>query len=580
MLYDQELQGEKYMWLQKNHDTGSIVTLAQRYNIMPAVIETLATRGMITPQAIDEFLLTDPGQVVHDARLFQDAEKAIERIEQAIARKEKILIAGDYDVDGVTSSALMLACLAPLGASVNFFLPNRQRDGYGLSVRTVQRAAASGYKLIITVDNGITAYEPALEAKKLGIDLIITDHHRPHEHLPEAYAVVDPHRSDCPYPFKHFAGVGISFKLMALLYERAGRQLPEKVYELLMLGTIADVVPLVGENRYWVRYGLQRVQNTESVSLKLLKHNAKFAKPRLSSLDVGFYLAPQINALGRLDDARAAVMFLLGADVAEASRIATHLAELNATRKAVEGKVVRDIVSRIEQGELDLARESVLIAGGAEWPAGVVGLAASRLVGLYNRPAIVLHLTQDGVAKGSCRSIPEINIFELLEQCRDLLVSFGGHPMAAGLSMSVENIPALRARLHELVQARVDVTQLKQRIHLDANLLLPDLTRRFMNDLAQLEPFGANHREPLFHVRNVSLVNEPQLLKEAHVKGMIFADGILKPVIFFNRPELYPRLMKHGLEPFSLAATVTENHWNGKTNIELCGVDVAGLSSS
>jgi single-stranded-DNA-specific exonuclease len=362
---------------------------------------------------------------------------------------------------------------------------------------------------------------------------------------------------------------------MSLLYERYKRPLPEKVYELLMLGTIADVVPLVGENRYWVRYGLQRVQATESLSLKLLKENARFAKPRLSSLDVGFYLAPQINALGRLDDARAAVMFLLGTDIAESSRIAMQLSELNATRKSVEGKVVRDIVMRVEQGEIKLDHEPVIIATGSDWPAGVVGLAASRLVGLYNRPAMVLHLTEEGIAKGSCRSIPEINVFEILEHVRDLLISFGGHPMAAGLSIAVNNLPAFRERVYELVRARIDVTALKQRIHLDANLILPDVSKRLVEGLNYLEPFGAGHREPVFHLRNVSLVNEPQLLKDSHVKGMIFADGALKPVIFFNRPELYQRLQQHGSKPFSLAATVTENSWQGKTNVELYGMDVA-----
>lgn len=578
MIYDQELQGEKYVWYQKSHETQTIVTLAQRYNVMPSVIETLATRGMTTAESIDEFLFAPVEQIISDPRLMQDAEKAVERIERAIAAQEKILIAGDYDVDGVTSSALMLACLIPLGAQVNFFLPHRQRDGYGLSVRTIQRAAASGYKLVVTVDNGITAYEPALEAKKLDIDLIITDHHRPHETLPEAYAVVDPHRLDCNYPFKYFAGVGISFKLMSLLYQRKGMQLPEKVYELLMLGTIADVVPLVGENRHWVRHGLQRVNLVESISLKLLKENARFAKPKLSSRDVGFYLAPQINALGRLDDARSAVMFLLGTQVDQMTPVANRLAELNATRRSIESSVVQDIVKTIESGELNLQEQSVLITGNTGWPAGVIGLAASRLVGLYSRPAIVLHLTNDGIAKGSCRSIPEVNMFELLEQVSDLLTSFGGHPMAAGLSMPIENIPALRERLHELLQSKIDVTKLKQRIYVDANLTLPDVTKRLMHDIAQLEPFGASHQEPLFHIRNVNLVNEPQLLKDLHVKGMIFADGVLKPVIFFNRPELYQRFLRHGLEPFSLAATVTENHWNGKTSIEFCGTDVAGLA--
>jgi len=572
----QELvQGQKYIWTQPTIDASErLYVLAQRYTISASVMAVLLNRGITTEEDIERFLMLSYDREVHDARLLKDAERAVTRIEEAIAGQEKILIAGDYDVDGVTSSALLLRCLAPLGAQINFFLPHRQRDGYGLSTTTIRRAKANGYGLIITVDNGITAYEPIREARHLGIDVIITDHHKPHEKLPDAYAIVNPHQQDCVYPFKYFAGVGVGFKLMSLLYERRGISLPTVVYELLMLGTIADVVPLVGENRFWVQYGLRCANDNESLPLRVLKNNARFTKPRLSSLDVGFYMAPQINALGRLDDARAAVAFLLGSDEMETERIGALLGNCNTERKQIEQDIVKQIIETIRTQDAWL-QYGVIVVADHGWQPGVVGLVAARLVGLYHRPAIVLHITETGIAKGSCRSIPEINIFDALQTVRDILHTFGGHPMAAGVSLSVDQVDILREQLHMYVTARIPIADLKQRIHLDASVTLSDVTKQLMADIRRLEPFGAGNREPLFYLKQVSIIGEPQLLKDLHVKCMLFSDGVLKPAIFFNRPELYSFLCHHREKPFSLAMSISENYWNGKTSIELTGIDVA-----
>lgn len=315
------IKGSKYLWQLSAVDPLLVQERAALFNLSFPIVQTLLARGFVAHKEFEHFLFATRETSVAHPSLLKDADKAIDRIIYAIDHQEKILIAGDYDVDGITSSALLMECLLPLGARVNFFLPNRIRDGYGLSVKTIERAAQSGYAVVITVDNGITAFEPALAAKKLGIDLIITDHHRPHDHLPQAFAVIDPHQADCPYPYKKFAGVGIGFKLMSLLYERLGKQLPEKVYELLLLGTVADVVPLTGENRFWVRHGLYTVRLRESTALRVLKQNARFAKTSLSSTDIGFFITPQINALGRLEDAREGVKFLIGSDEQETARI-------------------------------------------------------------------------------------------------------------------------------------------------------------------------------------------------------------------------------------------------------------------
>lgn len=539
------------------------------------VIEVLYHRGMRTRSEIERFITILQEEVVHDAALLKDALRAVERINRAIDTKEKILIAGDYDVDGVTSSALMIACLLPLGAQINFFLPNRVRDGYGLSVKTIERAAANGYRLVITVDNGITAFEPARKAKELDVDLIITDHHRPHDELPDAFAVIDPYQEDCSYPFKYFAGVGVTFKIMSLLYQQRGLPLPDKAYELLLLGTVADVVPLVEENRFWVRHCLRKVNETMSDSLRVLCSNGKITKPLVSSADIGFAVAPQINALGRLEDARQGVKFLLGDDLQETERIGQILLELNEARKTIERSVLADVERQITEGAIDLKQERIVMVASPDWQPGVIGLVASRIVGAHARPTILLHQTPEGIVKGSCRSIPEFNMFEALEESRDLLISFGGHSLAAGLSLRYDDLPLLKERLEERAARLLRDEDLQLKLKVDATVSLAEVNSKLLRDLEHLEPFGHANSAPYFYIPSVTLLEAPRLLKELHVKIKIFADGMIKPVLFFNRPELYAYFIERQDQAFSLVAQVSENHWNGMTSVELISIDVS-----
>lgn len=571
------IQGHKYLWQLPQTDQKLVLDCAQNFNLAFPIAQTLISRGFQDLAQIRDFLFSSFEKDVPHASGMKDADRAVDRLMLAIKNDEKILIAGDYDVDGITSSALIMYCMNKLGAKVNFFLPNRVRDGYGLSVKTVERAAKSGYSVIITVDNGITAFEPALKAKELGIDLIITDHHRSHDHLPAAYAIVDPNQTGCPYPYKHLAGVGVSFKIMGLLYERLGLELPERIYELLLLGTVADVVPLVGENRYWVRHGLNYVNKIESMPLKILKENGKFAKQIISSIDIGFLLTPQINALGRLEDPRDGVQFLIGSNELVVKQVGQVLLQLNQARKEIEKKILDEVVAKIEAGAIDLSRENVIIAASDSWAPGVIGLVASRLVGKYGKPTLLFHLTKDGLAKGSCRSIPEFSIFDALAKNSDLIQQFGGHHQAAGLALKVENLSLLKSNLEKLVAEQLTPEDLTQKLALDAELALPDLDKNFMRNLSFLEPFGHQNSCPSFYLKNVVLVQQPILMKELHVKCQVFAQGIIKPVVFFNRPELYDSLIKHGDKKFDLAVQVTENHWQGRVNIELQGIDIAGL---
>lgn len=567
------IQGEKYRWLLPQEDDRLTRELAMRFNLSIPVIQTLITRKFKTEEEIERFLFSSKEKEVTHAGVLKDAHKAVDRILLALERKEKILICGDYDVDGITSAALILTCLLPLNGDVNFFLPNRVRDGYGLSTATVERASRNNYKVIITVDNGITAFDPAVKAAQCGVDLIITDHHRPHDHVPEAFAIVNPHQGDCPYPFKGFAGVGVSFKLMALLYERLNIPLPAQVYELLLLGTVADVVPLVHENRFWVRYGLQHIKKHESTALKVLKKNGRVTKPTLTSQDIGFFITPQINALGRLDDPRDGVKFLMSIDQAEVERIGGVLTGFNEARKSVERSILDDIEKSL--AGIDFSRERVIVASSTQWPTGVIGLAASRLVSAHHRPAFLFHITSEGIAKGSCRSIPAFNIFNALVELREMLITFGGHAVAAGLSLPARLLPEFKERLAELVDKALTAEDLQPTLRIDAELPLREVTHKLASDLAYLEPFGCDNAVPLFYIRKVTVLGQPQLLKDAHVKCSVFIDGIVKPVIFFNRPELFKKFQELETVPFDLAVHTLENNWNNETRIELQGIDIA-----
>lgn len=568
------LQGEKYLWRLPEKNQELVLSFAAAYNLSFSVVQSLISRGFTTKESLDEFLFSSFEKDVAHPSLLKDAQISVDRLCRAIDNQEKILIFGDYDVDGITSSALMMTCLLPLGAQVNFFLPHRVRDGYGISTKIVERAAKNKYGLIITVDNGITAIEPARRAKELGIDLIITDHHRPHDELPDAFAIVNPNQPDCQYPFKKFAGVGVAFKILSLLYEKKGLQIPEKAYELLLLGTIADVVPLVGENRFWVRYCLNHVNNTDSYSFNVLKRNGKVTKPVISSTDIGFSIAPQINALGRLEDPRQGVKFLIGKDLNEVDEVGRILFELNQARRNVERSILADIHKEIEEGRIDPVKENVIIAASRSWAPGVIGLVASRLVSAFGKPTLLFHLNNNGLAKGSCRSIPEFNIFDALKSSEHLLESFGGHSFAAGLSLKIDNLPVLKEHLEKLVAQQLTEFDLKQKVLLDAQIVLSDLTKKFTDDMEFLEPFGNENAQPTFYIKDVVQVQKPVLLKDLHVKCSVFADGVIKPLIFFNRPEIFEKLLEWDQKPMQVAARVSKNYWRGQVSIELIGLDV------
>ncbi|MFA5074792.1 MAG: single-stranded-DNA-specific exonuclease RecJ [Candidatus Babeliales bacterium] len=569
------IKGEKFLWKLKDVDQTIVNTIAYDFNLSFPIARTLCSRGFLNKEQISSFLFTSFQKDVADSKLFKDIDKAIERILHAIKKKEKILIFGDYDVDGITSTALLLVALLPLGADINFYLPNRIKDGYGLSEKFVQKAAQNNYKLIITVDNGISAFNAADLAQQLNIDLIITDHHRPHDKLPIAAAIVNANQDNCMYPYKDFAGVGIIFKIVSLIYKELNKEISDKIYELLMLGTIADVAPLTGENRFWVQYGLCKINKQKSLAINVLSQNSKLNKSYLDSLDIGFSIAPQLNALGRLDDPRQAVSFLISSDEEQVNKIGKILFAINEERKEIDRKIYQEIEYAIELKKINLEQENIIIAANSSWPAGIIGLVAGKIVQNYGKPTFLFHLdNKKGILKGSCRSIPEFNIFDALQENKNILISFGGHSFAAGLSLYQDDIIALKENLEKKIAKELDPQDLKPKIEVDAELELTELNKQMLFDLQRLEPFGNQNKQPVFLIKNVTLQNKPQLLKDKHLKCFVFADGVIKPIIFFNRPDLYFVLNNIGDKFFDIVCNVIKNEWNDKISIELQGLDI------
>ncbi|MFC1854397.1 single-stranded-DNA-specific exonuclease RecJ [Candidatus Dependentiae bacterium] len=570
-----EIRGARFSWLCPAEDKKQSLKLANETNLSLPIASVFKNRNLCSADEIKSFLFSSFSRDVASPHLMQDSQKAVERIETAIKNDEKILVFGDYDVDGITATSIALMCLKPLGANINYLLPNRRRDGYGISSKVVQKAHDANFSLIITVDNGITGHKAAEVAKKLGVDLIITDHHKPSDTLPTACAVVDPHRVDCQYPNKELCGAGVIFKIMSMLYENRNLPIPHKCYEILALGTIGDVVPLVHENRYWVREGLSNINQNMSPQICALAMNNKYSKSVLKSQDIAFGIVPQINALGRMDDPRDAVKFLLSSDQDKIQKIANKLGQLNEERKEAEGEIFESIEQDIIDKKINIEKEHVIFVCNKDWSTGLVGLVAGKLSNKYGRPAFVLHITKDGIAKGSCRSIEEFDVFNALSKNRDILTSFGGHKCAGGLSLPVDKLDELKKRLESQVSEKLSLEDLRPKIQIDAGLELNDANNKLMRDLELMEPFGNQNPVPTFIIKEASLVKPPQVLKKKHVKCMFFSNGVVKPAIFFNRPDLIEFLTLYESKKFNIAAQVTQNEWRGNKTIELLGLDIA-----
>src|SRR4051795_404590 len=557
-------------WDTLNCDDAAADTLAAALKISPVVAKLLCQRGLSDPELADRFLNPSLDHL-HDPMLLADMRVAVDRLSGAIARRERIAIHGDYDVDGVTSTVILRRALEMLGADVVHFIPERLKDGYGLQPAAIERLHAGGVALVISVDCGIRGADAARRARELGIDLIITDHHEPDTTLPVALAVINPKRHDCTYPDKNLAGVGVALKLVQALCTRAGKAkwLPAFV-KIAAIGTLADVVPLVGENRVIARLGLASLSlGPHSIGLRALLDATGLTGKTIDSYQVAFMIAPRVNAAGRMSTPDIATRLLLAAGdamEAEARGLAQQLNDENLRRQQEEAELVAQAKKAIETDPA-VGAHNVLVVGGLGWHRGVIGIAASKLVDAFHKPAIVLSVEGD-VAHGSCRSIPDFNMLAALEHCSDVFLRFGGHKQAAGLTMEASRVPEFRARINAYADDVLEPDQLRPRLRIDGPLSLRSITPDLMRDLDAMGPFGMANPRPVFHASGVEIVDGPRALKERHLRMTLSQEGRRFRAIAWRAAER-AELLTRNRAAVNLAFSLEKNEFKGETYLEL-----------
>ena len=501
----------------------------ERAGIPSLLACVLSARGVTEPEQAWK-LLTPGEEPLLDPMLLKDMDRAVLRVTRALKRGETIAVYGDYDVDGITATCLLTDCLTRLGGRVRSYIPDRLEEGYGLNEEAVLHLARQGVTLIITVDCGITAAREVEFARELGIDVVITDHHECKQAIPEAAAVVDPHRPDCPYPFKGLAGVGVALKLAmaAAGPDRAGLVFREYA-DLAAVGTVADVMPMTGENRTIVQTGLAALAHPRRVGLAQLMEEAGLGDKPVTSVSIGYTLAPRINAAGRMGQADLAAELLLTRDPGRAAALAQELCALNRERQTIECEIFQECVQRLERRP----QSGVILLADEHWHQGVVGIVASRLTEKYSCPVFMVCLDQ-GMGKGSCRSWGGVNLFHLLTQCQDLLEGFGGHAMAAGFTVREENIPALERRLRQLVLEEQAGEELPSLLDIDAAVLPQELTVEAVEALDALEPCGAGNPRPVLVLTGAHVISAAQVGRGRHLKLRLEGRGVPLDAIFFS----------------------------------------------
>ena len=551
-----------------NKDLAS--TIAERYSIDPLTALLLTQRGFDTFDKLDEFF--DDSEEWIDPFLLPDMEKAVERINDAIFDGERICVYGDYDCDGVTSTTILYSYLEAQGADVTYMLPERERDGYGLSNQVVDRIAATGTKLIVTVDNGISAVEEAKYIKEKGMELVVTDHHLEGDELPDCVAIVDPHRNDWDCPFEDYAGCGVALKLCCAM-EGSSEEVMQEFADIAAVGTVADMVPLVGENRKIVLYGLRLLNTFRKPGIEAILEKAGLADKTLDSTNISFGIAPRINAAGRMGTAERALDLLLADDPYSASEMAEEVNVMNTQRHTEEDKIFNEAVAYL-QDHSELAHLPILVVSGEGWHEGVLGIVASKLLERYLRPVIVL--TDKGyLCKGSARSIEGFSIYDAMNSCRDMLNTFGGHELAAGMSIKPERLDEFRVRINEYAYQMQSVYP---ETRIDCKLNPAGLSLDVLDSIRMMEPFGTGNTSPVFGLYGVVLDSVQGMGNDGRHKKLTFhKDGTHTQVngIFFNRPEFpYQRGDK-----VDLVVTLGRNEYRGNVSLSVYVRDIRPAGS-
>ncbi|HJU54337.1 MAG TPA: single-stranded-DNA-specific exonuclease RecJ, partial [Pyrinomonadaceae bacterium] len=564
-------------WIVREQETEGAARLARVLGVSEILARLLVARGHAEEESARKFLRPSHDQL-HDPSLMLGMSEAVRRILKAIDAGEKILVYGDYDVDGTTGTVVLRRALNLLGARTGFHVPHRFTEGYGIQQAALEQALADGYSLVISVDCGIRAHEPLHWARANNLDVIVTDHHLPDdtEGSPPAFCVLNPNQRGCDYPDKNLAGVGVAFKLAHALFRERGRESQIAGFlKVVAIGTVADVAPLVGENRSIVALGLRDLPKATNLGLRALMEVAGCADSArgLSAYDVGFRLGPRINAAGRMDAARAVVELFETNDHAEARRLAEHLDARNRERQTVQQEIVRRALVELESTDVSSSTHVAVIAGD-NWHRGVIGIAAAKIAERINRPCIVISLEGDD-GHGSARSIEAYHLLNGLTECADLFDKFGGHSHAAGLSITRARIPELRRRLNEHAASNLTEMDLVPAVSIDMELPAEAVTLGLAEELRQLEPFGAANPRPVFVTRHLRVLNEPRVMKEKHLKFRVSGTHTrpVEAVWWGGVEELGGRTLHTGTR-IELAYTVEPNTWQGETRLQLVVKDV------
>ncbi|MEI9934790.1 MAG: single-stranded-DNA-specific exonuclease RecJ [Ferruginibacter sp.] len=559
-------------WNILSADDTKVNILQESLKINPTLCKILVQRGIDTFEKAKHYFrpeLTD----LHDPYLMKDMDKAVSRIITAFEKKEKILVFGDYDVDGTTSVACMYDFLCKIydPSLLEFYIPHRYREGYGVSKMGIDFAAENNFNLIISLDCGIKSVELIAYALTLGIDFIVCDHHLPDIEIPKAVAVLNPKQKDCNYPYKELCGCGVGFKLITALATHFG--IEEEHYhcylDLVATAIAADIVPMTDENRILAFYGLERINTNPCAGIKTLIELGNIQK-KLTINNVVFVIAPRVNAAGRMDDARKAVQLFIEKDYTKALELAKVLNSDNTDRKEADSSITEQALASIEENAFMRNRKSTVVFN-KDWHKGVVGIVASRLIETHYKPTVVL--TQSGdVLAGSARSVTGFNLYEAIHGCREYLLGYGGHFAAAGLSLLPENLESFINKFEEVVNATIEDHLLIPEIIIDSEISFSEINNNFYNILCQMEPYGPENMRPVFIAKNVVDTGYSKIVKEQHVRFVVKKNNISLTGIGFNLADKFHLLETK--KPIDLVFTLDENEWNGNTTIQLKVIDL------
>ena len=550
-------------------------TLAAELGITDITARALWHRGIKDADQAREFLHPEEMPFC-DPFLMKDMEAAVERIARAIKARERIVVYGDYDVDGMTATSLLVHNLRALGAVTSYYIPDRKTEGYGFNLKALERIAENGAGLLVSVDCGIASVE---DVKAMGgiLDIVITDHHLPGENLPPALAVVNPHRADCPYPDKNLAGVGVAFKLCQGLWQKIKGEDFQGDLELVALGTVADIVPLVGENRKIVKMGLKKLQESDFLGVRALVEVAGLAEKEITAGHIGFMLAPRLNAAGRLGSGKDGVRLLLCRDLDESENLAKQLDSLNGERQAIEAEILAAAIAELEGGEQDPEDMEAIVVAGRGWNPGVIGIVASRLVEKYYKPTIVLSIQEDGNCKGSCRSIEGLHMHEALTACRKDLLQFGGHEMAAGLSLKEENIDAFRQAFQAYAGRTLSQEDYVPKVTVEFEMPPHEVTFQMIEELSLLEPYGMGNPKPTFGCRSLRGTGAQTMGAQGqHLKFQAGTADQPVTALYWNHSSLAPIV---NAEELDMVYTPDINEWNGRRSLQ-CYVESLAPAAS